>query len=167
MKDTSGADGRYAGREVMGWREWLALPDLSIKSIKAKIDTGARTSALHAFDVEVFRRGGRERVRFKVHPKQRDSVRTVVADVLLLDERVVRSSSGRAERRPVVLLHAKWKDHVWPIEVTLTRRDVMGFRMLLGRQAIRGRFLVDPGRSYAGGRPPRKKKASKKARAKS
>ncbi len=151
-------DVRKVDREVLGWREWLALPDIHVKSIKVKIDTGARTSALHAFDVEFFRKGGKKHVRFKIHPKQRDSERTVSAEALLIDERVVRSSSGRAELRPVVLVNAKWKDHVWPIELTLTRRDVMGFRMLVGRQAIRGRFLVDPGRSYLGGRPPRRKK---------
>ncbi len=146
--------------ETIGWREWVALPDLGIPSIKVKVDTGARSSALHAFDVETIRRGRREMVRFKVHPLQRDSVATVEAEAELVEHRTVRSSGGHATLRPVIRTDVSFQGRVWPIELTLVSRDEMGFRMLLGRQAVRGRFLVDPGRSFFGGRPrrPRRRK---------
>jgi hypothetical protein len=133
---------------VVGWREWLSLPELGIARIKAKVDTGARTSALHAFDVEPFEVEGEPWVRFRVHPGQRDAVTTVEAAAPLVDEREVRSSSGKATFRPVVRARAVLGEHDWPIEITLVRRDLMGFRMLLGRQAVRDRFLVDAGRSF-------------------
>ena len=133
---------------VMGWREWLSLPELGIARIKAKVDTGARTSALHAFDLEPFDADGESWMRFRVHPIQRDRETTVTAQGRLVDEREVRSSSGKATLRPVVRTLVTLGEHRWPIELTLVRRDLMGFRMLLGRQAVRNRFLVDPGRSY-------------------
>lgn len=133
---------------AIGWREWLSLPELGIEKIKAKIDTGARSSAIHAFDIETFCINGKDRVRFKVHPYQRDSIRTVTADAELLDERQVRNSGGHAEVRLVILTPVELQGYRWPIELTLTNRDVMGFRMLLGRQAVRQRFLVDPGKSF-------------------
>ena len=101
-------------------------------------------------------------VRFVVHPVQRDIETTVLSEAPLVDERWVRSSSGRRDHRPVILTTVELLGHRWEIEVTLTRRDVMGFRMLLGRQAIRDLYLVDPGRSYYGGRPPRAKTKAKK-----
>lgn len=148
----------------MGWREWVALPDLGVAAIKVKVDTGARSSSLHAFDLETFHRGGREMVRFGVHPIQRDASRVVETEAVVLDHRRVRSSDGRSSIRPVIVTTVGWRGLSWPIELTLARRDEMGFRMLLGRQAIRGRLVVDPGRSYYGGRPPgrRKKKTKKK-----
>ncbi len=145
---------------TIGWREWLVLPGLGIKRIKAKADTGARSSALHAFDLEEIVIDGGPGVRFKVHPIQRDSDTEVTAEAALIDQRWVRSSTGRATLRPVIRTLAVLADEVWPIEVTLVRRDVMGFRMLLGRQAMRSRFVVDPGRSYLLGRPRKKKKKS-------
>lgn len=141
---------------IVGWREWLSLPELGIGSIKAKVDTGARTSALHAFDVEVVRRGEERWVRFRVHPWQRDNEREVVAMAPLIERRVVRNSSGQEEQRPVVRTMVEIMGHHWPIELTLTRRDVMGFRMLLGREAVRGYALVDPGGSFLTGVPSRK-----------
>lgn len=147
---------------MIGWREWVGLPGLGIARIKAKVDTGARTSALHAFDVERFTRRGRPMVRFKVHPLQRDSHRTVQAEAELVDERQVRSSSGHTQLRPVILTEVELLGRRLPIELTLTGRDAMGFRMLLGRQALRGHFVVDPGRSYLGGRPPRRRKGIRK-----
>lgn len=133
---------------VIGWREWVALPLLGITGIKAKIDTGARSSAIHAFDVELFQLQGQKMVRFKVHPLQRDSLCVVAAEAPLLDERVVRNSGGEAQLRAVIETPVNVGGQIWPIELTLTNRDDMGFRMLLGRQAIRRRFLVDSGRSY-------------------
>jgi hypothetical protein len=133
---------------VIGWREQLALPDLGITEVKAKIDTGARSSALHAFDVETFDCDGKRMVRFKVHPYQRDAYRTVTAEAELLDQRQVRNSGGQAQVRPVIQTTVELDGYTFPIELTLTNRDAMGFRMLLGRQAVRKRFLVDAGRSF-------------------
>jgi hypothetical protein len=136
---------------IIGWREWLALPDLNVTRIKAKVDTGARSSALHAFDIEPFDRDGTRMVRFRIHPRQEDSRAVVTAEAELLDMRSVRSSSGQQEIRPVIQTTACVLNRRWPIELTLTKRDQMGFRMLLGRQALRRRFLVDTGRSFLTG----------------
>jgi len=133
---------------IIGWREHLALPELGIQEVKAKIDTGARSSALHAFDVETFECDGRRMVRFKVHPYQRDTCRTVTTVAELLDQRQVRNSGGQAQVRPVIQTTVELNGDRWLIDLTLTNREVMGFRMLLGRQAVRKRFLVDAGRSY-------------------
>ncbi len=137
---------------VIGWREWVGLPDLGIRSIKAKIDTGARSSALHAFDVEPYVHRGIQMVRFVVHPVQRSTRRTVHAEAEVLEYRHVRSSGGHQTLRPVILADVTLGGQRWTIELTLANRDAMGFRMLLGRQAIRGRFVVDPGRSFLAGR---------------
>lgn len=137
---------------AVGWREWLALPELGIERIKVKVDTGARTSALHAFDVESFERDGCTWVRFLVHPIQKDFDTTVETEAPLVDRRHVRSSSGKATLRPVIRTTVRLGTELWPIELTLVRRDVMGFRMLLGRQALRRRFVVDPGRSFLHGK---------------
>ena len=138
---------------MIGWREWVELPGLRVPLIKAKIDTGARSSALHAFDIKLVRRRGRDYVRFKVHPLQRDTHTTVVAEAELLEYRLVRSSAGHESLRPVILTDVELLGQNWMIELTLASRDVMGFRMLLGRQALRRRFIVDPGRSFLGGEP--------------
>jgi hypothetical protein len=140
---------------VLGWREWVGLPDHGVEWVKAKVDTGARTSALHATGLKTVDRGGGEWVRFRVHPWQRSRQDSTVLEAPVADRRMVRSSSGEAELRPVVLLPVRIGDRLVTIEFTLTRREQMGFRMLLGRQAIRGRFTVDPGRSYLTGQPPR------------
>lgn len=142
-------------RQRIGWREWVALPDLGVARIKVKIDTGARSSALHAYGVERFSRRGQDMVRFAIHPLQRSSKREVIAEAVMVDERVVKSSNGVQAVRPVIITLLELLGESWPIEVTLAPRDAMGFRMLLGRQAVRGRFLIDPGRSYLAGRPAR------------
>lgn len=138
--------------EVVGWREWIALPDLGVDAIKVKVDTGARSSALHAFDLESFEAGGSEYVRFSVHPVQRDNRRSIEVEAPVAGRRWVRSSSGHRQMRPVIRTRVQLLGQTWPIEVTLTNRDAMGFRMLLGRQALRRRFLVDVSRSYLGGK---------------
>lgn len=139
---------------VVGWREWVTLPELDIDRIKAKIDTGARSSSLHAYDLKRFRRHGVSMIRFKVHPMQRDFRTLVEAEAELVDLRKVRSSSGVQTLRPVIVTTLELGERAWDIEITLVRRDAMGFRMLLGRQAIRGHLLVDPGRSFIVSKPP-------------
>jgi hypothetical protein len=134
--------------KVLGWREWVALPDLGIAAIKAKIDTGARSSALHAFDIETFSLDGQEKIRFKVHPQQRDTTQTTISEADILDRREVRNSGGHVELRYAILTSVEIEGVRWSIELTLTNRDAMGFRMLLGRQALRGHFFIDPGRSF-------------------
>jgi len=146
---------------VIGWREWVKLPDLDIPAIKAKVDTGARSSALHAFNVEHYWQDDRRMVRFEVHPLQRSGRNSVTAEAELVGERRIRSSNGQEELRPVIGMKVQLLDRAWDIELTLTNRDEMGFRMLLGRQALRNRFLIDPGRSFQTGRPSRKKKRVK------
>jgi hypothetical protein len=137
------------GGLVIGWREWVTLPDLGI-TVKAKVDTGARTSAIHATDIVV--EGGE--VEFTVHPHQRDDDDPVRVRLPVLEVREIRPSSGEAVERHVVKTWAKLGRRRWQIELTLASRHDMGFRMLLGRTAVRGRFLVDPAASYlAGGAP--------------
>lgn len=152
--------------QTIGWREWVTLPDFGVPSVKAKIDTGARTSSLHAFGTELFRRRGRDWVRFSIHPEQRSKAGAAMVEALLLDVRTVRPSSGHAERRLVVETTIELLGDRWPIELTLTRRDAMGFRMLLGRQALRGHVLVDPGRSFVNGRRVKGTRRIKKPKAK-
>jgi len=138
---------------VIGWREWLALPAFGIAGIKVKVDSGARSSTLHAFGLGSEERLPGQRVRFQLHPLQRDTSQTVTVEAEVIDERWVRSSSGKATLRPVIRSQAVLGGWRFPLEITLVRRDLMGFRMLLGRQAIRRRFLVDPGRSFLAGEP--------------
>jgi len=138
---------------VIGWREWIQLPDLNIPRVKAKIDTGARSSSLHSSDIQTFERDGITYVSFKVHPLQRSSKKTVTCESEVLEFRNVRSSSGHTTERPVIRTTIKALGQTWAIDLTLANRDSMGFRMLLGREAFRGRFLVDAGNSWYGGKP--------------
>jgi len=157
---------------VIGWREWVSLPDLGLRRIKAKIDTGARSSALHAINLETFRKQGADWVRFEVHPLQHGGP-TIRAEAPVVDMRWVRNPGGRREHRPVIRTSLVLLGQEWDIDVTLTPRWGMNYRMLLGRQTVRHHFLVDPGRSFLGERgeierrvrhrPAKKKKKSKKA----
>jgi len=140
---------------VAGWREWVSLPGTGVDWVKAKLDTGARSSAIHAFDLVQFERDGAPWVRFSIHPWQRSAEDATDVELPVHDRRVVRSSSGHAEERYVVLMDVRLLDRTITAEMTLSRRDEMGFRMLLGREALRQGLLVDPGRSYLGGRPKR------------
>lgn len=133
---------------IIGWRETLSLPKLNVDRVKAKIDTGARTSALHAFHCQEFQLEDKTMIRFQIHPIQRNNQKTVLAEAELLEYRKVRSSGGHAQIRPVIITTVKLGEQQWQVELTLTNRDVMGFRMLLGRQAVRDRFLVDPSQSF-------------------
>ena len=134
--------------KVLGWREWVSLPALGIDKIKAKVDTGARTSALHAFDVRLDETSGTKLVKFSIHPKQRNLDLVVECQAPLLDEREVRDSGGHSEIRYVIETKIAIGTMVHTTEFTLTNRDTMGFRMLIGRTAIKGHYLVDPGKSY-------------------
>ncbi len=148
-------------RLTVGWREWIALPELGIAAIKPKIDTGARSSSLHGRNSEWFKRDGADWVGFDVHPFQRDAETTVRAEAAVLELRHVRSSSGHSTLRPVILTTIEIGGQRLSVELTLAARDEMGFRMLLGREAVRGRFTVDPGRSYLVSKRPSSKPSSK------
>lgn len=140
---------------IAGWREWVRLPQADIDWIKAKLDTGARSSALHAFDVEEFTAGGVDRVRFGIHPWQDTDQDAATIELPVHDRRIVRSSTGHTQERLVVLMDLVLLGREVTAEVSLTNRDEMGFRMLIGREALRQGFLVDAGRSFVGGRAPR------------
>ncbi len=135
-------------KPIIGWREWIALPDLGVERIKAKIDTGARTAAIHAFDIEVYKKGGQEWARFAIHPYQKNDSDIKTCTCPVRDIRIITNSGGSREQRVVIETQLAMGNQSWPIEITLTNRDEMGFRMLLGRTAIKGHFLVDPGKSY-------------------
>ena len=136
--------------QTLGWREWGALPDLGIDAIKMKVDTGARTSCLHAFKLEPFTKNGEDWLRIWVHPTQNSSDEHV-CEAKIYDQREVTDSGGHRELRYVIKSKLKIGEFNDDIELTLTNRDSMKFRMLLGRQAMRGVFLVDPNESYLQG----------------
>ncbi|MEJ2653488.1 MAG: RimK/LysX family protein [Gammaproteobacteria bacterium] len=133
---------------LIGWREWVALPGLEIPRIKAKVDTGARTSALHTFEIELYHDRGAPMVRFGVHPVQRRTDVVIVAAAPVVDQRWVMDSGGHREKRYVIRTPVALGPFTWEIEITLTNRDTMRFRMLLGRSAMGARFAVSPGKSF-------------------
>ena len=138
------------GKRTIGWREWVGLPALGIERIKAKVDTGARTAALHAWRIERFERDGDAWVRFEVHPVQRENRTRISCEARLAGVKSVRNSGGTLEARYVIVTDVTLGTQSWPIEITLTNRDQMGFRMLLGRASVRRHFVVDPSTSYRG-----------------
>jgi len=135
-------------KPVVGWRETVLLGDLSNIPLNAKIDTGARTSALHAFDLDIVDEFGVATADFILQPIQRSGAGAVRVRLPVHGMRKVKSSNGRTEIRPTVITSTTLGDLTWRIEITLTSRDQMGFRMLLGRAAVKRRFIIDPGRSY-------------------
>lgn len=136
----------------IGWREWIGFPELGIDRIKAKIDTGARTSAIHAFRVRKLDDEVEPKVEFYLHPAQHRRKPEIKCVARVIDERIVKSSNGQQETRYVIMTPMRMGNEVWPIELTLTDRDQMGFRVLAGRAAIRGRCIVDPASSFLTGR---------------
>ena len=149
---------------AIGWREWVALPDLGIPAIKVKIDTGARTSALHASKVERYTRRGAPHAILHIHPLQRSVASFVKCDVAIIDERLVMSSGGHRERRIVIASTLALGGAEWPIELSVTDRDPMRFRMLLGRSALAGRVIIIPGASYLLGERARRRRAGREPR---
>jgi hypothetical protein len=131
----------------------VSFPELGVDAIKAKVDTGARTSALHAHRLRVVETETGPVARFEIHPVQKRRIPSIPAELPITDWRDIRSSNGQRQRRPVVVTELLAGDERWEVELTLTSRDEMGFRLLLGRTAIGGRFLVDVSRSYLLGRP--------------
>jgi hypothetical protein len=146
-------------KKPLGWREWISFPELNIHKIKAKIDTGARTSALHAFKVEPFTRDSQQWIRFSIHPIQGDTDTVVECEACVKDQRMVRDSGGHDELRYVIDAFITIGDDIILSEVTLTDRDTMNFRVLLGRTALRGKYVVHPGRSYIQSKSTRVKRS--------
>jgi hypothetical protein len=142
-------------KAIIGWREWVQLPDLGVTEMKVKVDTGADNSSLHAFNLERFERDGTEYVRFEIHPKQRSRKPSIQCEAPLAMEKKVKNPGGRSELRPVIRTRVLVAGLELNALVNLTSRDEMGFRMLLGRRAVRSKFVIDPGRSYLGARPGR------------
>jgi len=135
-------------KTTIGWREWVAFPDFGIDRIKAKIDTGARSSAMHAWNIQEFEQNGELWVTFEAHPDQRSNQRRLACEAQVVERRKIRSSSGHHETRYVVSVKLEIANETRVIELTLTNRDEMGFRLLLGRTALSGYYIIDPGRSY-------------------
>lgn len=137
-------------KAIIGWREWCAMPDLALPGVLAKIDTGAKTSALHAFNIGPSDRGD-DWLAFSVHPVQRRRRPEIRCEARCVDLRAVTSSNGKTEERPVIETTIVMGPQTFVTEITLTNRDEMGFRMLIGRQSLSRRFIVDPGLSYCCG----------------
>ncbi len=141
------------GKPMLGWREWVALPELNINEIKAKIDTGARSSALHAFEIAPYRKGGQHWVMFAIHPVQNQTDTVIECHAPVKDRRIVSDSGGHKQRRYVIETPMVLGCSVINAEITLTNRDTMLFRLLIGRTAMNSRFIIDSNHSYLLGSP--------------
>lgn len=141
---------------ILGWREWLALPQFGIAAIKAKIDSGARTSALHVESLEEYQRDGRQWLRFSVLTGRRGAA-PVLCEAAAIDQREVSDSGGHVTLRWFIQIEFELAGQRWVAETNLTSRRDMLFPLLLGRNALGGRFIVDPGATYRCGRPRRKR----------
>ena len=135
-------------KTLIGWQEWVSLPDVKIPAIKAKVDTGAYTSSLHAENIRHVKKNGISYVQFDIHPIQKNKTIVIRSEAPLVDRRPVRSSSGEEERRSVIRTQLILGHRQWEIELNLTKRDYMGFRMLLGRNAMHGHIIIDPGQKF-------------------
>ncbi|QEN09412.1 hypothetical protein EXM22_16030 [Oceanispirochaeta crateris] len=139
----------------IGWREWASFPDWGIDYIKVKIDSGAKTSSIHVDDLVYFEKENTSWVRFKVSPWQKSNEDQMTVESPVHSQREIRSSSGYLEKRPVVVVLLKVAGKVLEVELSLTNRSKMGFRMLLGREALNGNFQIITGKSYLSGKPPK------------
>lgn len=133
---------------TIGWKEWCSLPDLGIPIIKAKIDTGARTSSLHATHMEHYKQNQKDYVKFMVYPLQKNTAIQKLCQAEVVDLRHIKNSGGHIEERAVIRTQLKLGPDQWPIEITLTNRNSMRFRMLLGRQAFKPNFCINPHKPY-------------------
>lgn len=133
---------------IIGNQEWCAFPELNIPAVKARVDSGAKTSSLHAFNIKPIQKDGQDWVGFDIHPIQKDKKTNIYCEAPLVDKRFVKSSNGKSKRRFVIIASLRLGDSSWPIELTLANRDSMGFRMLLGREAMKGKFIIDPDESF-------------------
>lgn len=133
---------------IIGAEEWCTFPSLGIPAVKARVDSGAKTSSLHAFNIEKFAKNSNAWVRFEIHPLQKDKKISIICEAEIIDKRKVKSTSGISEKRFVVQVPLCIGSDTWDVEVTLTNRDSMGYRMLLGREAMMNRFLIDPSSSF-------------------
>lgn len=133
---------------IIGNQEWCAFPELNIPAVKARVDSGAKTSSLHAFNIKTFNKNGQDWVGFDIHPIQKDKKTNIYCEAPLIDKRFVKSSNGKSKRRFVIMANLRLGDMNWPIELTLANRDSMGYRMLLGREAMNGRLMIDPDESF-------------------
>ncbi len=138
---------------LLGWREWVSLPQLNIAQIKAKIDTGARSSALHAFAIHPYRKGGQRWVMFTIHPQQKNVGMSIECHAPIKDRRLVSDSGGHKQRRYVIETQIILGQSLITAEMTLTNRDSMLFRMLIGRTTINNHFIIAPNASYLQGKP--------------
>ena len=139
-------------KKVIGCEEWVRLPQLNVPAIKARIDSGAKTSTLHAYNIQTYEDNGKTFVRFDVHPVQHSRRVSIRCNAELVDRRIIKSSTGDREKRYVIRTPITLGNETWDIEVTLTNRDTMGYRMLIGREAMKGRFMVDPEQHFTLGK---------------
>lgn len=133
---------------IVGWKEWCSLPDLGIPIIKAKIDTGARTSSLHTTHMEHFKQNQKDYVKFMLYPLQKNTAIQKLCQAEVIDLRHIKNSGGHIEERAVIRTHLQLGSNQWPIEITLTNRNSMRFRMLLGRQAFKSNICINPNKPY-------------------